>query len=761
MSVGSLESKLPRQWQKTIQIVRPFLTWFLVVVLVIAIRHMGGFQAMELSASDRIVRWSVHLASPDPSQVILAVATEEDIAQMGWPLSDQMLADILSKLLAKDPTVIGVDLYRDRPVGEGGEALHRLFLTDNRLMGITKLAGDGYAGVPPHPALLDSQRVGVSDVVMDPMGVVRRGLLYAQSGEHSFPSFSLAMALSFLKEQNIVPTADEINNQHLRLGKTTLPPLEKNDGPYVDMDSRGYQFILDYSQVAHAPLRYFNLQEIMEGTVPKREIQGKVVIFGVMASSVKDHFFTPIHLDNPIHGVQLHGLMTDQIIRMALLHKGRIHVISDLLEGVWIGLWSLMMIGFYVFKRLWSRGWLLLILSQLALFMVVYLAYQVYLLWLPWLPGALAMFMIWGLTRSQTSPQPVPYVAPVEQGMVETLSLSSLSIGDDATQTTSSSPASQISSEAQTLPLQNTTEMTAEKSLPGSCITLAELRQQCGNVSLGRYKIIQELGAGAMGVVFEGFDPLIKRRVALKVLSLPTNGSSEEFQQAKERFFQEAESCGRLKHTHIVSVFDFGDYGDLAFIAMEFIEGKDLKDHLTKETLLPVNLVVLIGHRIAQALDYAHQRGVIHRDLKPANIMFDLKDKSIKLTDFGIARLLEGESSRTRTGVLLGTPAYMSPEQINGHKADGRSDIFSLGATLYHLLTGEKPFRGRTMANLLHKISNVPHFNALELRPDLPPCLGAILDKALAKAPEDRYQRGNQMAADLSACYKSFAKGGN
>jgi eukaryotic-like serine/threonine-protein kinase len=269
---------------------------------------------------------------------------------------------------------------------------------------------------------------------------------------------------------------------------------------------------------------------------------------------------------------------------------------------------------------------------------------------------------------------------------------------------------------------------------------------------LGRYQVEKELGKGAMGVVYMGKDPKINRTVAIKTMALTQEFEADELAGVKERFFREAETAGRLNHPHIVQIYDAGEEHDLCYIAMEFLKGHDLVRHTKPNALLPIPEVVRVVADAADALDYAHQQGVVHRDIKPANLMWLTDSKAIKLTDFGIARITD--SSKTKTGMVLGTPSYMSPEQLSGKKVDGRSDLFSLGVTLYQLLTGTLPFTADSMATLMFKIANEPHPAAQSARPDLPAPLNAVIDKALHKDLNQRYQRGSEMAADLRAALK-------
>lgn len=270
---------------------------------------------------------------------------------------------------------------------------------------------------------------------------------------------------------------------------------------------------------------------------------------------------------------------------------------------------------------------------------------------------------------------------------------------------------------------------------------------------LGRYQVDKELGKGAMGVVYLGKDPKIGRIVAIKTLALSQEFEGNDLVDARERFFREAETAGRLQHQHIVTIFDAGEEHDLAYIAMEFLKGKDLLDHCRQGQLLPVPRVLSIVARVAEALAYAHRQHVVHRDIKPANIMYEYDTDTVKVTDFGIARITD--SSKTKTGLVLGTPSFMSPEQLAGKKVDGRSDLYSLGVMLFQMLTGVLPFRGDSMAELMFKISNDQAPDIRVIRKELPESLARLVALSLSKRPELRYQNGDQFASDLRAIFAS------
>lgn len=264
---------------------------------------------------------------------------------------------------------------------------------------------------------------------------------------------------------------------------------------------------------------------------------------------------------------------------------------------------------------------------------------------------------------------------------------------------------------------------------------------------LGRYQVQKELGKGAMGIVYLGSDPKINRTVAIKTMALSQEFEGDELEDVKERFFREAETAGRLNHPNIVTIYDAGEEHDLAYIAMEFLKGEDLAPATKQDSLLPIGKVIDITLKCASALNYAHGQNVVHRDIKPANVMYDPESDEMKITDFGIARITD--SSKTKTGMVLGTPSYMSPEQLAGKKVDGRSDLFSLAVMLYQLLSGKLPFQAESMATLMYKITNDPPPRIREANANLPEEFEKYFEKALAKDADERFQTGNEMAQSL------------
>jgi eukaryotic-like serine/threonine-protein kinase len=295
------------------------------------------------------------------------------------------------------------------------------------------------------------------------------------------------------------------------------------------------------------------------------------------------------------------------------------------------------------------------------------------------------------------------------------------------------------------LALEKTQPLSREEVLASATLTAPETWPTLPQ--LGPYRLGRELGRGAMGRVYLAHDTDTGQEVAVKTLALAREFEGYALQEARQRFHLEAEAARRLQHPDIVRVLKTGEEHGVAYIAMERLTGHDLTQHLRPSSLLPLATVVAIGTRVATALAHAHALGVVHRDIKPANVMIDLVRGQVKVTDFGIARI--SGASRTRTGLILGSPSYMSPEQIAGRQVDGRSDLYALGVLMFHMLTGELPLSGHTVTALMGAIANTPAPDVRSLRPSVPEALADVLGILLDKRPELRYPDGLELATDL------------
>jgi eukaryotic-like serine/threonine-protein kinase len=273
---------------------------------------------------------------------------------------------------------------------------------------------------------------------------------------------------------------------------------------------------------------------------------------------------------------------------------------------------------------------------------------------------------------------------------------------------------------------------------------------------LGKYEVKSEIDRGSMGIVYLGHDPFVNRSVALKVALADSLTDVEEGERYRKMFFNEAHTAGSLTHPNIVSIFDAGVDEDTCYIVMEYIEGGDtLRSHTKPETLLPIEKVVEIIFKCANALDYAHRQGVTHRDIKPSNILIT-RDKDVKIADFSIAHITKLDETTTAPQGVMGSPRYMSPEQLKEEKITTRSDLFSLGIVMYELLTGRHPFATDSFSRLVNIILNEEPPPMSDFRPDIPQVLQDIVNRAIMKNVDDRYQMGLQFATDLSRVFENL-----
>lgn len=273
-----------------------------------------------------------------------------------------------------------------------------------------------------------------------------------------------------------------------------------------------------------------------------------------------------------------------------------------------------------------------------------------------------------------------------------------------------------------------------------------------GEARLGRYVILGELGRGAMGVVYKARDTVLERTVAVKTVNMALERDGAD--QYEARFYQEARAAGGLNHPNIVTIHDVGKAGEVAYMAMELIEGQELRALMREGHPMPVTTALSVAAQVAEGLGYAHAHGVVHRDIKPANIMV-AQGAPVKITDFGIARM-RTSGDLTQTGMMLGSPKYMSPEQVIGKRADHRSDIFSLGVILYEMLTGASPFNGENVTALMYQIVNFAPPAPSAANGAVPQLLDLIVAKMLAKTLESRYQDAAEVARDLRECERQL-----
>jgi adenylate cyclase len=364
----------------------------LVFLSIMGLRGTGSLESLELAAYDWYIGLRPAAAAPD-SRIVLIAITESDIHHQGrWPLTDATLVQVLERLMQSRPRAIGLDLYRDVSVPPGGEELDAMLTSNRQIIAAMKFGDDVEIGIPPPPVLKQTDQVGFNDVLVDPGGIVRRGLLFQDDGQHSGSSFALQLALLYLQAEGIAPQLDMSNPQHTRLGRAIIRPFEPNDGGYVGADARGYQFLLDYGG-ARGAFPSYSLTTLLSGGIDPGAIQDKIVLIGVVAASVKDFFYTPysrgLQADQQMPGIALHAHIISQLLRAALDGNASVATLSDWYEGFWILLWSVMggAIGLWMRSSwrfsLWTASGLLL------LSLATYLAF-VRGWWIPFVPPAMA-----------------------------------------------------------------------------------------------------------------------------------------------------------------------------------------------------------------------------------------------------------------------------------------------------------------------------------------------------------------------------------
>ena len=623
--------------------------------------------------------------------------------------------------------------------------------------------------IAPLPAFQqDGIGFGHVNIVPDPDGILRNETLLVEYRDHFYPSFALRVVSAYL---NLPPREVHIGlGQYITLGRIHIPTNHLMQMP------------VSYNGPA-GTFKPFSAHHVLYGKIPASTFRGKIVLVGPVAAGIGARYETP--MSRSIAGVEVMANVIQNILDQNFLvvpSRAKAFVVGTL---VFVGLF--LVVGFPLLGNKWSgivAGTLLILYVWYAAFVFAKGGYVITVLH-PTLLLVLGYTIITtkrvllsnhgeALEADTYETNKMLGVSFQGQGMLdlafekfmkcpltkETMSLL-YNLGIDFERKRMFNKAVTVYEHIATKDrlfkdIEERIErlkQLGDQALMGSSLRRggadASLLVQGSGVlpTLGRYEVLKELGRGAMGVVYLGKDPKIQRFVAIKTMRLD-EVESEELPEIKQRFFREASSAGKLSHPNIVTIFDAGEEQDMAYFAMEVLDGKSLTELCSIQKLLPVRRVAEIVARVAEALDYAHAQGVVHRDIKPSNIMV-MSDGNVKVTDFGIARL--ASSGRTQSGRLLGTPNYMSPEQISGHAVDGRSDLFSLGVVLYVLLTGERPFQGDSLATLMYMSTNQPHPSPLSIRPELPPAFIAIIDRALEKDPTRRYQRGQEMAQDLRA----------
>jgi serine/threonine-protein kinase len=655
------------------------------------------------------------------------------------------------------------------------KVIDRISAGDNNIFPVPTLQ----AIAPLEEIAAGAAAVGHLNALPDVDGSTRTEPLVVRYYDQYFPSFSLVLAARSL---NLGPADVELRlGEGVKLGNLTI-----NTDPYLQMYTYFYE---DRDGKQAFPLDSF--YDVISGKIPAEKYRDKVVLIGATAAGVGTYQVTPISPG------------TAPVVTLA-------HSVSSILEedffvaptwGLWVEKGAFLLVALYLILMLprlkAGMGFTVSALLLVALFAAHFVLMAGQLMWIQLMASAVLLVIghvllttkrflstergkaradldsaesnrMLGLAFQGQGQLDMAFdkfrKVPLDDQLMDNL----YNLALDFERKRQFNKAQAVYEHMATYNAKfrdldqkrNRAKQMSETVILGSGggrTNASTLVLEGGAVEkpmLGRYQVEKELGKGAMGVVYLGRDPKIGRIVAIKTMALSQEFEADELEEVKQRFFREAETAGRLNHPNIVTIYDAGEEHDLAYIAMEFLKGRDLVPQTKPNNLLPLPKTLSVVARVAEALAYAHQQNVVHRDIKPANIMYDAQADSVKVTDFGIARITD--SSKTKTGMVLGTPSYMSPEQLAGKKIDGQSDLFSLGVTLYQLACGSLPFQGDSMTQLMFKIANEPPADILGINPTLPECLVAIINKALAKEMTARFRSGEEMAQALRQCAAQF-----
>ena len=652
-----------------------------------------------------------------PKDVIIVAIDDASVSALGrWPWPRKKMAELIDHLSRAGAKIIAVDLTflpaeserlsgNDRVLAEAMQRAGNVILPYYFTLGESKKEGEKaeispqvsssafllfddpgkFSDFPPPSAekifvsvpeiSRAAKTMGHINVLPDPDGKVRWEPLIIHFDGQYYPSFSVQIAASAM---GLTRGDVRVNvGRSIRLGKMNIPA-----------DPQGKLLIRYYGGIQSVPYRSY--VEILSGKIPEDTFRGKIVFVGVTPAGANDFLSTPFSSRFP--GVEKHA-----------------QTVSAFLQGRFISRPS--WVSFFEFGLILITGLLMSIFlpRRRPAFQLIFCL--VFLL-------ALGGLMIGALSQGIWMKIFFPGLLVILQYILATARQAPLPEQKSPSEATVGAVTGAVRQE----PTLSEGKLQMEAGGPGA--------------KIDRYEILSELGRGAMGVVYKGKDPVIDRPVAIKTIRFDRLYEAHEIQGLKERFFTEAQAAGRLSHPNIVTIFDVGEDRGLSYITMEYVEGEVLSRYIVREHLLPAEEVLEIIAQVAEALDFAYQHKVIHRDIKPANIM-RTSEGQIKVMDFGIAKI--PSSTLTQAGSVLGTPSYMSPEQIRGEELDGRSDLFSLGCVLYELLTGVKPFRGATLAALSHQITHANPLSASQQNPQVPPACNEVLNRALAKNPDDRY----------------------
>jgi serine/threonine-protein kinase len=603
--------------------------------------------------------------------------------------------------------------------------------------------------------------LGHINLIADDDNIVRSIPLFIHYQDRDFPSFALQVTRKYIGVglKSIKAQSNKLRLKHLRI------PTD-----------RSYRMLIDFS-AQDQNIRKYSFADVLSGTIAGREFQDKLVLIGITATGIAPRYKTTLqakltdieitalainniinqnHISRPAWAFALEAMVLLYFMFFLLFVIPKVNLrIGMLILGIflitWMGIASMLFIAY---------GYWFHVMAPVILSVIGFGIARHHRVAAEMRKKQLELSKAFGLSLQSQGMLDMAFEkflnCPIEDKSVKEL-LYNLGLDFERKRMHNKAIAvfrhilkagrfKDISERIENLKIiENAVVLpTGSTSQKGGLV----LDQTTAKPTLGRYEIIKELGQGAMGTVYQGKDPSINREVAIKTLNY-ADIESTEIEEVKSQFFREAEAAGMLSHPNIVTIYDVGEDHDMAYIAMELLRGKDLTHLCQKQSLLSTKRVLGIVTSVAQALDYAHRQEVVHRDIKPANIIL-LDNDQVKVADFGIARVMSASS--TKTGVIFGTPNYMSPEQVAGKKVDGRSDLFSLGVVFYELLSGQKPFQGDNLNTLMYAIANGTYTPLNEVKAKAPACCEEVIDKLLAKGVSKRFQTAAQVVKQLDEC---------
>ncbi len=625
----------------------------------------------------------------------------------------------------------------------------------------------------PIPSLMEAARgMGHVNLFQDKDGVLRNEAPFVQYKGRIIPSLALQSALLFSgkKLSDVSVSAGSI-----AFGQTRIP-----------LDSRGRMLIDFRGKFGAFP--YYSFIDVVSNRVPSEAFKNRIVLIGTVATGIASYETTPAQPSFP--GIEITANAIDTILSNSFIHRPSYATplealllllvggfLAFLLQRLKAGIGALIAAGLLL---AWNgvACWLFVsqgvVLAMVAPSLLLAIGYTVIVS---------ARFMVTEKSKELVESDSIETSKMLGlsfqgQGLLDLAfekfrkcPLSDATVKDllynlalDFERKRMFNKAAAVYEHIQSAgPFKDSTERIATLKQAGETMLFGTSAGRKENTvlldagaatapTIGRFEIRKELGRGAMGTVYLGKDPKINRMVAIKTIRFDEIDPAQAG-EIKQRFFREAEAAGALNHPNIVTIYDVGEDYDLAYVAMELLDGCDLCDYLKPDSRLSCADILRIIGAVAEGLDFAHTKGIVHRDIKPANIM-RLKNGEIKIADFGIARITA--SSATQTGMVLGTPSYMSPEQVAGQKVDGRSDLFSLGVVMYELLTCRKPFSGDSITTIMYNIVHKPPLLLTKIDPAIPECCAYIAHKMLMKDLTKRYQSGREIADHCRVCLQKL-----